>query len=143
MRMRLLEIVMDLPAPDPDSGPHRTAFTFAFNNACVYAHGMKDYARAKEIAERAQQYAEENPYIFHGAACAYAAVGELDKAMHQVERAVARDYDHLDQVEVDRNETDLGQLRLARRRRDVGADPVVAVQWSAGTCEKAIGRRGH
>ncbi len=133
MRMRMLEIVMDLPAPEPDSGPHRTAFTFAFNNACVYAHGMKDYARAKEIADRAQRYAEENPYIFHGAACAYAAVGELDKAMYQVERAVARDYDHLDQVEVD---ADLGELLqwprfkelfAARREKLARSEPVLEI----------------
>jgi thioredoxin 1 len=133
MRMRMLEIVMDLPAPELDSGPHRVAFTFAFNNACVYAHGMKDFARAREIADRAQQYAEENPYIFHGAACAYVAVGELDKAMYQVERAVARDYDHLDQLEKD---TDLGELLhwprfeelfAARREKLAKSEPVIEI----------------
>lgn len=130
LRLAVLEHVMALPEPGTDENHHRHAYTFAFNNACVLAHAMKDYPKALAIAEAAQRWAEENPYIFHGAACAYAAVGEFDKAMHQVERAVARDYDHLDKLEQD---TDLGELRnwprfielfAERRARLARAEPV-------------------
>jgi len=131
MKMRMLDLALEMPVPL--EGPHRSALLYAYNNACVHAHIMKDFARAKEIADRAAPYAEENPYIFHGAACAYAAVGELDKAMAQVERAVARDYEHLDRVEVD---TDLGELLTwprfialfaARRERMAASEPVLEV----------------
>jgi len=105
LAQRLLEFAMDMP--EPAAGEDRSSFLFAFNNACVNAFELKDFPRARAIADRAQKYAEENPYIFHGAACAYVAVGELDKAMYQVERAIARDYEQLDRLEVDH---DLGEL---------------------------------
>jgi thioredoxin 1 len=106
LRLAMLEFVVDLP--EPESGPHREAFTYAHNNACILAHQLGDFARAAALADIAQQYAEENPYIFHGAACAYVAVGRYEDALRQVERAVARDYDHLDKLEIDE---DLGDLR--------------------------------
>jgi thioredoxin 1 len=130
-QLRVLEYVMDLP--EPDGGPARHAFTFAFNNACVRAHAIRDFARARAYADRAQQYAAENPYIYHAAACAYAAVGELELAMQQVERVVTSDYDHIDQVETDR---DLGELLewprfiaafAARRERLAHSEPVLEV----------------
>src|SRR5262249_51744906 len=63
-RMKVLERTMALPPPALDAGPHRTAYTMAFNNACVLAHAKKDFQRAKDIADKAQPYAAENPYIF-------------------------------------------------------------------------------
>ena len=59
------------------------------------------------IADRAQPVAHENPYIYHSAACAYAAVGDYAKAFEQVKLAVEHEYDHLGKVEVD---NDLGPL---------------------------------
>ncbi len=106
VRLMLLEFAMDLPVPDP--GPHREAFTYAHNNACVLAHQIGDFPRAAQLADLAQQWADENPYIFHGAACAYVGVGRMDDAMRQVERALAVDYDNLEQLEAD---ADLGALR--------------------------------
>jgi thioredoxin 1 len=79
----------------------------AFNNACVHAHAKKDYARARAIADRAQVYAAENPYIYHAAGCAYAAVGDLRAALEQVKEALAKGYDHVEKVE---NDADLGEL---------------------------------
>jgi tetratricopeptide (TPR) repeat protein len=98
---RLLEF------PVPDEGDDRTNYLRAMNNACVQAHAAKAYELAVRIADRAQPYAQENPYIYHSAACAYAAVGAFSRAFEQVKLAVEHDYEHLEKVEVD---TDLGEL---------------------------------
>lgn len=133
-QIRMLELVMDLP--EPEGGPGRVAYTFAFNNACVRAHAIGDFERARVFADRAQPYAAENPYIYHAAACAYVAVGELEKAMEQVERVAASEYDHVEQVETDR---DLGELLgwprftaafAARRERLAKSEPVIEVDAS-------------
>ncbi len=92
------------PIPDDDD---RATYLRAVNNACIHAHAIGDYATAVAIADRIQPHAAENPYIFHAAACAYAAIGADDKALEQVALAVAHDYEHLDKLEVD---TDLGEL---------------------------------
>ena len=91
----------------PASGRRRTQYVRAVNNACIRAHAIGDYAAACSIADRAQPYAHENPYIFHSAACAYAAAGELAKAFEQIALAVQHDYERLDSLEVD---TDLGEI---------------------------------
>ncbi|HSD87502.1 MAG TPA: hypothetical protein VLB44_08300, partial [Kofleriaceae bacterium] len=98
---RLLEL------PIPDEGDERTNYLRALNNACVQAHAGKAYDTAVRIADRAQPVAHENPYIYHSAACAYAAVGNYAKALEQVKLAISHDYDHVGKVEVD---TDLGPL---------------------------------
>lgn len=134
-QLRVLELVMELPAPEPDlqRGAARRAFTFAFNNACVRAHAIGEFERARVYADRAQQYAAENAYIYHGAACAYAAVGQLELAMQQVERAVQSEYDHIDQIETDRDlSAILGWPRFAaafaaRRERLARSEPVMEV----------------
>jgi len=77
------------------------------NNACVQAHAAKAYDTAVRIADRAQPVAHENPFIYHSAACAYAAVGDFKKAFEQVKLAVKTDYPHLAKVEVD---SDLGPI---------------------------------
>ena len=97
-----------LALPIPDDGDARQSYLQALNNACIQAHASKAYAAAVRIADRAQPVAHENPYIFHSAACAYVAVGDLARALRQVELAVEHDYDHLGKLEVD---TDLGDLR--------------------------------
>jgi photosystem II stability/assembly factor-like uncharacterized protein len=96
-----------LVLPIPDRGDERTNYLRALNNACVQAHAGKAYELAARIADRAQPLAHENPYIYHSAACAYAAVGDYAKAFEQVKLAVAHEYDHLQKVEVDR---DLGPI---------------------------------
>ena len=130
-RLCMLDFLLELP--EPEDGLARGAYTFAHNNACVHAHAIADYERARAYADRAQRYAAENPYIYHAAACAYVAVGELEQAMQQVERVVVSDYDHLDQVETDK---DLGELLTwprfiaafaARRERLARAEPVIEV----------------
>jgi len=98
---RLLELAI------PDDGDERTNYLRAINNACVQAHAAKAYDLAARIADRAQPVAHENPYIYHSAACAYAAVGNYAKAFEQVKLAVDHEYDHLGKVEVDR---DLGPI---------------------------------
>ena len=101
----LYERVLELPIPD--GGEPRTNYLRALNNACVQAHAAKAHELAVRIADRAQPVAHENPYIYHSAACAYAAVGDYAKAFHQVKLAVANEYDQLGKVEVD---VDLGPL---------------------------------
>jgi suppressor of fused-like protein len=98
---RLLEM------PIPEVGMDRTNYLRGMNNACVQAHAAKAYDAAVRIADRAQAFAHENPYIYHSAACAYAAVGDYAKAFEQVKLAVKHDYDHLGKVEVD---ADLGPI---------------------------------
>jgi hypothetical protein len=97
--------VLGRPLPEP--GEDRDQYLRAVNAGCIHAHALRDYATAVAIADRAQPYAAENPYIFHAAACAYAAVGDFAKAMRQVELAFEHGYPHLDKIEVD---SDLGEL---------------------------------
>jgi tetratricopeptide (TPR) repeat protein len=96
-----------LALPIPKGGDDRANYLRALNNACVQAHAGKAYDVAVKIADRAQPVAHENPYIYHSAACAYAAVGDYAKAFEQVKLAVQYDYDHLGKVENDR---DLGPI---------------------------------
>jgi hypothetical protein len=96
-----------LVLPIPRAGDDRTSYLRALNNACVQAHAAKAYDLAARIADRAQPVAHENPYIYHSAACAYAAVGNYAKAFEQVKLAVEHEYDHLGKVENDR---DLGPI---------------------------------
>ncbi len=96
-----------LSLPLPDEGDERTSYLRALNNACIQAHAAKAYELAVKIADRAQPIAHENPYIYHSAACAYAATGDYAKALEQVRLAVEHDYEHLAKVEVD---SDLGPL---------------------------------
>ncbi len=103
--LALYDRVLELPIPDELE--QRTNYLRSLNNACIQAHAVKAYDAAARIADRAQPFAAENPYIYHAAACAYAAVGDMAKAFHQVKLAVEHQYEHLDKVEVDR---DLGAL---------------------------------
>ena len=98
---RVLELAI------PDEGNERTNYLRSLNNACIQAHAVKAFEAAARIADRAQPFAAENPYIYHAAACAYAANGDMAKAFHQVKLAVEHDYEHLAKVETDR---DLGAL---------------------------------
>jgi tetratricopeptide (TPR) repeat protein len=103
--LALYERLLDQPIPD--EGDERTNYLRAMNNACVQAHAAKAYDTAVRIADRAQGVAPENPYIYHSAACAYAAVGDYAKAFEQVKLAIKYGYDHLGKIE---NDTDLGAL---------------------------------
>jgi suppressor of fused-like protein len=96
-----------LALPVPDTGEARTNYLRSINNACVQAHAAKAYDVAVRIADRAQPYAQENPHIFHAAACAYVAGGDLRRALDQVRLAIEHGYEHLDKLEVD---TDLRAL---------------------------------
>jgi tetratricopeptide (TPR) repeat protein len=96
-----------LSEPIPEGGAERSNYLRALNNACVQAHAAKAYVAAVKIADRAQSVAHENPYIYHSAACAYAAVGDYAKALQQVKLAIEHEYDHVQKVEID---ADLGAL---------------------------------
>ncbi|MBP9203582.1 MAG: hypothetical protein KBG28_06455, partial [Kofleriaceae bacterium] len=98
-----------LGLPLPPAGTHtRRNYLGSINNACIQAYSAGDVALAARIADHAQPYARENPYIYHSAACAYAGVGDLRRAMTQVRLAIEHDYEHLARLEVD---PDLGELR--------------------------------
>jgi hypothetical protein len=99
--LALLRKVLSLPAPERAAGEARTAYVMAWNNACIHAHALRDYPLAVELAEGGQPFGAENPYIFHSAACAYAAVGEIDRALEQVGRAIEHEYEHAEKMETD------------------------------------------
>ncbi len=101
LALQILRRVLTLPEPPRDAGEARTALVMAWNNACIHAHALGDYKLAVELADGGQRYAPENPYIYHSAACAYAAVGQIDRALEQVERAIEHDYEHTEKMETD------------------------------------------
>jgi hypothetical protein len=105
--LEILERVLELPEPDKDDESGRAAFVMAWNNACIHAHALGRFDRACELADGAQRFGAENPYIYHSAACAYAAAGRIDQALAQVKAAIDHGYDHIEKMEVDR---DLGPL---------------------------------
>jgi hypothetical protein len=73
----------------------------AWNNSCIHAHALGDYTLAVELADGGQRFAPENPYIYHSAACAYAAVKQVDRAIEQVGKAIEHDYEHTEKMETD------------------------------------------
>jgi tetratricopeptide (TPR) repeat protein len=99
--LALLRKVLTLPEPPPGAGEARTALVMAWNNACIHAHALGDYKLAVELADGGQPFGPENPYIFHSAACAYAAVGQIDRALGQVARAIEHEYEHAEKMETD------------------------------------------
>ncbi len=101
LALSILRRVLSLPEPPRDSGEARTALVMAWNNACIHAHALGDYKLAVELADGGQRYAPENPYIYHSAACAYAAVGQIDRALDQVSRAIEHEYEHTEKMETD------------------------------------------
>jgi tetratricopeptide (TPR) repeat protein len=106
--LAILRKVLSLPPPARDAGEARTAYVMAWNNACIHAHALADYALAVELARGGQPYGPENPYIYHSAACAYAATGQIDLALEQVARAIEHEYEHAEKMETD---PDLGNLQ--------------------------------
>jgi tetratricopeptide (TPR) repeat protein len=99
--LAILRKVLALPPPARDAGEARTALVMAWNNACIHAHALGDYELAVELADGGQRYGPENPYIYHSAACAYAAVRQIDRALEQVARAIEHEYEHAEKMETD------------------------------------------
>jgi hypothetical protein len=97
-------LAMGIPATNPARG----LYLAAANNAIIAAQALDDLPLAVRIADQAQTYAAENPYIYHSAACVYALTGGQDRALDQVRLAVATRYEHLDVVADD---TDLDAIR--------------------------------
>jgi hypothetical protein len=112
LALAILRAVLALPVPAPDAGEARTAVVMAWNNACIHAHALGQFALAVELADGGQPYALENPFIYHSAACAYAAVGDLDRALAQVALAIEHEYEHTEKMETD---PDLGPLHADPR----------------------------
>jgi tetratricopeptide (TPR) repeat protein len=105
--LAILRKVLELPTPHPGAGEARTALVMAWNNACIHAHALGSYELAVELADGGQRYAPENPYIYHSAACAYAAVGDIPRALDQVKLAIEHDYEHSEKMETDPDLTPL------------------------------------
>jgi tetratricopeptide (TPR) repeat protein len=106
--LAILRRVLALPEPPKDAGEARTAIVMAWNNACIHAHALGDYKLAVELADGGQRFATENPYIYHSAACAYAAVGQIDRAIASVALAIEHEYEHSEKMETD---ADLASLQ--------------------------------
>ncbi len=91
----------------PATGDDRQRYLRCFNNACVQAHAAAAYDTAVRLAEHVQAVADENPHLYHAAACAYAAVHDHARALEQVVLAMKHDYEHVARIETD---ADLGEL---------------------------------
>ena len=100
--LAILRKVLALPTP-PRGSEARTALVMAWNNACIHAHALDDFALAVELADGGQPFGPENPYIYHSAACAYAAVGQIDRALEQISRAIEHEYEHAEKMETDQD----------------------------------------
>jgi len=118
--LAILRKVLALPEPPPDAGEARKAFAMAWNNACIHAHALGDYELAGELADGGQRFGPENPYIYHSAACAYAALGQIDRALEQVGYAIEFEYEHTEKMETD---ADLASLQRDPRF------PALFVEW--------------
>jgi tetratricopeptide (TPR) repeat protein len=99
--LAILRAVLQLPEPPPQPSEARTAYVMAWNNACIHAHALGQYELAVQLAEQSQRFGPENPFIYHSAACAYAAVGDTDHALEQVKLAIDHDYEHAEKMETD------------------------------------------
>jgi tetratricopeptide (TPR) repeat protein len=99
--LAILRKVLTLPVPARDATEARTALVMAWNNACIHAHALGDYPLAVELADGGLPFGPENPYIYHSAACAYAAVGQIDRALEQVAHAIEHEYEHAEKMETD------------------------------------------
>jgi tetratricopeptide (TPR) repeat protein len=118
--LAILRKVLALPEPAPDAGEARKALVMSWNNACIHAHALGDYRLAAELADGGQRYAPENPYIYHSAACAYAALHMTDRALDQVARAIEYEYEHTEKMETD---ADLASLQADPRF------PALFIEW--------------
>lgn len=99
--LTLLRRVLTLPEPDKTASEARAAMVMAWNNACIHAHALGEYELARQLADGGMPFAEENPHIFHSAACAYAAIGDLPRALTSVRNAISHDYEHIEKMETD------------------------------------------
>ncbi len=99
--LTLLRRVLLLPEPEKTSLEARSAMVMAWNNACIHAHALGEYELARQLADGGMPFASENPHIFHSAACAYAAIGDLPRALTSVRSAIAHDYEHIEKMETD------------------------------------------
>ena len=99
--LKILQRIIELPPPPPGNSEARAAFAMAWNNACIHAHALGDYTTAAEIAEGGLAYGDENPYMYHSAACAFAALGDADRALELLSVAIAADYEHIEKMETD------------------------------------------
>ena len=106
--LMVLRKVLTLPEPPRESSEARSAYVMAWNNACIHAHALGDYPLAVQLADGGQKYGPENPYIYHSAACAYAAVGDTERALEQVALAIDKSYEHAEKMETD---SDLATLQ--------------------------------
>lgn len=99
--LAILLRVLELPEPDGSVDEARPAMVMAWNNACIHAHALGEYELAASLADRGMRFAEENPHIYHSAACAYAATGALERALVAVREAIRHDYQHIEKMETD------------------------------------------
>jgi thioredoxin 1 len=76
-----------------EGSDERDAWVQAWVNSCVDARSIDDRARAVTIAEGAQKYGAEDARIHHLSACLFVAAGEPERAVEQVQKAAALDYD--------------------------------------------------
>jgi hypothetical protein len=72
-----------------------------YNNAIFTAFATDDIERGIEWADQAQSAGEQNPFIYHNAACVFVKAGQLDRAAEQVMLADKHGYPHMDKIRED------------------------------------------
>lgn len=72
-----------------------------YNNAIFTAFATGDMERGVSWADLAQSAGEQNPFIYHNAACVFVKAGQLDRAAEQVMLADKHGYPHMDKIRED------------------------------------------
>lgn len=96
-----LRAIISLPIPKGKHNLERADFLVAVNNAIIFLCTQGKWKEAANLSDKFIDYVEDNIYIAHSAACAFAHVDEREKALSMVELAVKNDYKYLDLLEFD------------------------------------------
>ncbi len=96
-----LRAIISLPVPKDKRSLDRADYLVAVNNAIIFLCTQGKWKEAAELSDEFIDYVEDNIYIAHSAACAFAHIGERNKALDMVELTVKHDYKHLDLLEFD------------------------------------------
>ncbi len=81
--------------------PFNRSFWQAIQRYMYACRHLGQYDAMIQIAARIEAHAWINPYIFHHTACAYAARGNVRRAVNEVRRALTFGYDRIDEMFAD------------------------------------------
>ncbi|HJL02719.1 MAG TPA: hypothetical protein RMH85_20950 [Polyangiaceae bacterium LLY-WYZ-15_(1-7)] len=118
--------------PAPAGGLAREEWRRALNNACYMAVFVGEPRERRAVVERALAVGEENPAIFHNAACVLCALDDAEGALEALRRGVACGYDEATRASI-RDDTDLDLIRPTPAFRALFGDAAPALPaWAPG-----------